>query len=299
MSNTNCLVVTNGFFGDIMFASSLAEKLPYDNVDYLIGFPQMQTLIRNNPFIREVYVGVPVGPNPVANSEFAARYDRVIQLPTLNYQVTPCEEYQQFAGIENATADYTIYTIPEYDVVAEAVTREYRERYGKPVIGVMSNWQEKTYIFTLEQYEAGVDVPGFGYGGKHRDIPAIVAELEQHFTILSIGVGPLKQHQTAGMPDDDTKSLTFEASLLKYCDAFVGTEGGLANLAAGVGCRVILTGDFIHQLYGPNGCIKKIDTPKLGPDKYFPKVGHFQINPYYTDKQVTATIIESITNVKV
>jgi hypothetical protein len=107
------------------------------------------------------------------------------------------------------------------------------------------------------------------------------------------------QHETVMMQDSDSKSLPFEAALIKHCDAFIGTEGGLANLAAGVGCRTILTGDFVHQLYGPNGCIKKIANPQLGPDKYFPKVGHLMINPYYTDKQVAETIIESVKNGKV
>jgi hypothetical protein len=94
--------------------------------------------------------------------------------------------------------------------------------------------------------------------------------------------------------DNDSKSLTFEASLLKACDAFIGTEGGLANLAAGVGCKTILTGDFIHQLYGWNGVLKKIKTRQLGPDIYFPKVGHIMINPYYNDNEVTQIILESI-----
>jgi ADP-heptose:LPS heptosyltransferase len=58
MQNTKCLIVTCGFFGDIMFASSIAEKLrsQYQVIDYLIGFPQMHRLIQNNPYIDNVYL---------------------------------------------------------------------------------------------------------------------------------------------------------------------------------------------------------------------------------------------------
>ena len=50
MQNTKYLIITCGFFGDIIFASSLAEKLKCNQIDYLIGFPQMQRLIQNNPY---------------------------------------------------------------------------------------------------------------------------------------------------------------------------------------------------------------------------------------------------------
>ena len=40
--------------------------------------------------------------------------------------------------------------------------------------------------------------------------------------------------------------------------------------------------------------IKKIENPQLGPDKYFPEVGHLMINPYYTDNQVIEQIIKEL-----
>ena len=293
MKNTKCLVVTYGFFGDIMFATSLAETLStqYTQVDYLIGFPQMQQLVANNPFINQVFVSSIPGPRPVLE---LSGYDRVIELSELHYEITPCEEYQQQAGFDVVSKSYQIYTTPEYDVVAEKYINDIRQETGKPVIGVMSNWQPKTYLFTPDQYEAGVDVPNLGYGGSHRDIQYIIDGLQEHFTLYPIGFDSANQQQTIHVADTDTKSILFEASVLKHCDAFIGTEGGLANLAAGVGCRTILTGDFIHQLYGPNGVLKKIESPQLGPDKYFETVGHLMMNPYYTDSEVIEQIIESL-----
>lgn len=294
MQNTKCLVITCGYFGDIMFASSLASKLVkhYEQVDYLIGFPQMKTLLENNPSIHNVFVSDTPTPHPSGMRYLG--YDRVIQLQPLNYIVTPCEEYQQFAGITDTTSEYKVYTLPQYDAVAKAYVDQLKEEHGKPVVGIMTNWEPKTYLFTEEQYKAGIDVPNLGYGGSHRNIQYIVNELNNHCTLVPIGVGNLSQQQTIHISDDDSKSLTFEASLLKACDAFIGTDGGLATLAAGVGCKTIITGDFNLQLYGWNGVIKQIKDPKLGPDKYFPKFGHIVINPYYNDNQVVEQIIENL-----
>ena len=55
------LIKTYGFIGDILFASSIAQKLKeqYGNdciVDYCIGFPQPYKLLKNNPWIDNVYL---------------------------------------------------------------------------------------------------------------------------------------------------------------------------------------------------------------------------------------------------
>jgi hypothetical protein len=275
-----------------MFATSLAQTLKsrYNQVDYLIGFPQMKELLENNPYIDLVLTSEIAGPKP---TKYVTGYNRVIELGPLNYQVTPCEEYYQQAELDYNGQQYQVYTNPHFDLDAKRMVSHLHNEYGKPVVGVMMNWQSKTYIFTPEQYEAGIDVPGLGYGGAHRDVQSIIDELQHHFTLLPIGFDSnISQHHTLGLPTHDKKSLLYEASLLKYCDVFIGTEGGLANLAAGIGCKTILTGDFIHQLYGPNGCIKKITYPQLGPNKYFPEFGHLMLNPYYTDKEVTNEIIK-------
>lgn len=292
MSNTNCLVVTFGFFGDIIFATSLAEKLKkeYSTVDYLIGFPQVAQLVQNNPNIDNAFVSEYPGPKPYCSIDLT-KYGKVIELGALDYQVTPCEQYQRQAGLAEVSSEYKIFTTPEYDAVAKQVIEELKATYNKPVVALMTNWQPKTYLFTPEQYEAGIDVPNLGYGGAHRDIQYIVDELQKHFTLYPIGVGDANQQQTIHLPDDDQKSLLFEASVMKYCDAFIGTDGGLATIAAGVGTKTIITGDFNLQLYGWNGVLKKIKQPRLGPREYFGDP-HVVLNPYLTDKEVANQIIK-------
>jgi hypothetical protein len=75
----------------------------------------------------------------------------------------------------------------------------------------------------------------------------------------------------------------------------VGGESGLINLAAGVGTKTIITGDYVHQLYGWNGVIRKLKEPKLGPEFYFGN-GHVSLNPYLTDEEVVEQIINIIGN---
>jgi len=88
------------------------------------------------------------------------------------------------------------------------------------------------------------------------------------------------------VPLDGVSNFTLTASLIKACDWFIGAEGGLANLAAGVGTKTIITGDYVHQLYGWNGVIERNQEPKLGPKYYFGEEDHITLDPYLTDEQV-------------
>jgi hypothetical protein len=142
---------------------------------------------------------------------------------------------------------------------------------------------------------------GFDYNNKGKvaaqldGFRKVVSELKNRYNVIEVGVPQqYNQYQTATISDEDQKSILFECSLMKYCDAFVGTEGGLCNLAAGVGTRTIITGDFVHQLYGWNGVLKKIAAPKLGPVHYFTDSNHVELDPYLSDQEVINHIIDNI-----
>lgn len=291
-----CLIVTYGYFGDIAFASSIAKKLKKENqfhqVDYLIGFPQMKTLLQNNPYINRVFVSDIPGPKPNSNSVNFSEYDKVFELSQLSFKIPPPTEFQLAAGVINPDTEYELYTSREYDEIAEGVIDDLRSD-GKKVIALMANWEPKTYIFTRDQYQAGIDVPNFGYGGKHRNINYILSKLKDRYNFIEVGYpNQVSQLYTSQIEDNNSKSILFECSLMKYCDAFIGTEGGLCNLAAGVRTKTIITGDFVHQLYGWNGVIKKIKEPKLGPIHYFKDVSHIELDPFLSDEEVANSIIE-------
>jgi len=298
MKNTKCLILVNGFFGDIAFSTAIARKLKeeeqYSHIDYLIGFPQMIDLINNDPNIDNVYLSEQATPYPNLDI-IKSSYDNIIKIGQMTFSIPPPTEMQIMAGVRNPDTQFYLYTNSTYDDIAQNTIEQLKKDYGKPVVCVLSNWEERSFIFTKEQYIRGINVPNLGYGGKHRNINYIIKLLSKHFTLVEVGFPP-NTHQiaTIDIPNHDQKSILFECSIIKYCDAFVGAEGGLCNLAAGVGTKTIITGDFVHQLYGWNGVIKKIKEPKLGPKYYFPNAGHIELNPYLTDNEVAKQIIKSI-----
>ena len=289
------LVKTYGFFGDIIFASSLAEELKqeYSLVTFLIGFPQVKSLLLNNPFIDEVIVSSIPSPTPFIPNLNLNVYNRVIELSPLFFETPPVVEYKIKNKFKNISPEYKVYTNFEYDNKVQELMTQTLDR-SKKTLAFLSNWEEKTFGFTQEEYSKGIDVPNLGYGGRRRNISFILSKLNPHFNLLEVGMkGGTSQQSTSKISDNDTKSLLFEASILKYCDAFIGAEGGLANIAAGVGTPTIITGDFIHQLYGWNGVIKKLKEPKLGPKYYFNNK-HITLDPFISDIEIVEYITKHI-----
>ncbi len=275
----NCV----GFIGDNLFASSIPKKLKqegFDEVDILLSIPQPLELIDNNPYIDGTYL---TNPNK--------QYTKIFQLYPIHRQSTPCYQFQQQCGISSPDDSFEIYTNKKLDEYVDLLLKPYRD---KKVVAWMSNWEEKSFLFTEEEYNLGVDVPNLGYGGKRRDIPYIISELEKNDNIALIEVGKPLGYNQREVDLDTVSSYTLTASLLKNCDYFIGSEGGLCNLAAGVGTKTIITGDYVHQLYGWNGVIEKNQEPKLGPKYYFPEVGHVTLDPYLDDNQVVNEIIKNI-----
>lgn len=297
---SKCLIVTCGFFGDIFFQSSIAKKLKeesqFDVVDYLIGFPQISRLILNNPFIDSVMLPITPSAFPSISSISTDEYDEVFQMKTFSFIVPPTIECQTWANVNNPSSDFEIFTCPEYDKEAEDVIGEIRSKNNKPVVAIPADWEDRTFIFTEEQYKKGEDPKNImGYGGKRRNVVKIKEALSEAVNIFTVGLPlEIKQNMTTNIPENHKQSILFECSLLKACDAFIGSEGGMCNMASGVGTKTIITGDFVHQLYGYNGSVRKIPNPKLGPVHYFKDRGHVELDPYISDEQVVEQILNNI-----
>jgi len=283
----SCLIVCHGYFGDHLFANSIAEHLVNENqygiIDYVVGFPQVLPFFERNPYIRNTTI-TSVGPSPrIPNNTHI--YDKVFRLGPINRKVPPTVEMQLSCGVNNPTPQFYVNTNPELDKLVV-------DTYGKKndlVIAIMNGWKERSFLYTKNEYTRGIDVPNLGYGGAHRNTDYIIAELEKRYS--SIRVGPDKKFINQFSLEYDGPSLDLTASILKYCDVFVGAEGGLANLAYAVGTKTIITGDFVHQLYGPNGVLQKLDEPKIGPVHYGDIVGkHVSLDPYLKDTEVVEHI---------
>lgn len=271
------LVRTYGFMGDVLFAGSLAKKLSeqgYDKIVYLNGQPHVSGFLERNPYINEVINTHTQTPN-THNIPINQKFDKEVFIPETTFLEPPPVQFQKAAGITHPSPDFVTYTNPEFDKMVQ-------DNYKISSITIMEpkSWELKSFLFTKEQYEAGIDVPQFGYGGAHRNIYKIISGLDN---VIFVG-------NTPGTPSSK-KSLELCASLIKFSQAFIGAEGGLANIAAGCGVKTILTSDFVHQLYGWNGVMSKHSKePKLGPRYYFPEAGHIDLDPYFTDEEVRRAI---------
>jgi hypothetical protein len=278
------LIKSIGFIGDNLFASSVAKKLKeqYKNctVDIQLSILQPFELISNNPYIDNVYLENP-------NQE----YSKIYQLNPIHRELTPCEQFQIQCEINNPSSDFKIYTNESLD---EYIKYCFSSIKNKKIVAWLSNWEERSFIFSEEEYKRGIDTPGYGYGGKHRNITSIIQELNNNPDIFLVEVGKPNGTDQKISNISTVSEYTLTASILKNCDYFIGAEGGLANLASGVGTKTILTGDFVHQLYGWNGIIEKCKEPKLGPKYYFNEEDHIVLDPYLVDQEITKSILNII-----
>lgn len=282
------LVKTIGFIGDNIFATSVAKKLKEKHGDgcevhFQISILTPFELIHNNPYIDKVFL----------YGEELEEYDAVHQLSPIHRTETPTIQFQKQCGISDVSSEYKVYTNIAIDDLISKRFDEYRNA-GYKTIAVQQNWEERSFLFTEDEYKIGVDVPNLGYGGKHRNINFIVNSIDKLKNIILIPVGKPNGYNQLSSDISDVSEFTLTASVIKNCDLFIGSEGGLSNLAAGVGTRTIITGDFVHQLYGWNGVIEKNEEPKLGPKYYFNNIAHVTLNPYITDEKVVEQISELI-----
>ncbi len=284
------LIKTYGFIGDILFASSIAEKLKQERdctIDYCIGFPQPYKLLKNNPFIDNVYLSKTKGP-VVTIPEYLdiTTYDVIYDLPECKQDVHPTIWYQQHCDIKNTTPEYKIYTDTTLD---ESVKYELEliNSNNTKVIGYVANWKNLTIKYTQNEYEARL--PNVSQIMSHtqtntRNIEFILSELNKNFILIPLGYDHNVTQYHTGL--DSTSTYTNTASIIKCCDIVIGQEGGMTNLAAGVGTRCITTTDFMYALYGPRGIMKQFTDVKLGPANMFPNANHINLNPFVTDEEI-------------
>jgi len=283
------LIKPYGFMGDVLFASSVAKKLKeegqFEIVDMSCGIRQVEKLLNLNPYIDNVIMLAYPSHHPLHGIHISG-YDKEFELTETRKDIPPPLQFQRECGVQNPDTEFEIWTDPELD-------EKVAETYPDPFTAVMQldSWRAKAYGFTLEEYTKGIDVPFKGYGGRLRNTERIVSDLAEEFTLVEVGLVPgittTDVSRRWGTEEDVYRSLLWDTSVIKRAEYFIGAEGGLANVACGVGTKTILTSDFVWQLYGINGVIKKITEPKLGPRYYFPDAGHIDLNPYLTDGEVT------------
>jgi hypothetical protein len=288
------LIKTYGFIGDILFASSIASKLKEQQscqVDYCIGFPQPYNLLKNNPHIDNVFLSTNKGPKVQLPSNVSeSSYDEVYELPECRQDIQPTVWFQQHCGIIDPSSEYHIHT---NKILDESVSYELGllNPSKVKVVGFVANWKQLTISYTEQEYVSGL--PNVGDIMQHaqsntRNIDWVLHELSKDCILIPLGYETgVSQYYTAL---DSTSTYTNTASVAKVCDIVIGQEGGMTNLAAGVGTKCIVTTDFMHALYGPYGIMKQFSEVKLGPANVLPNNGHIHVSPFATDEELLAII---------
>ena len=286
----NILIKVTGFIGDTLFSTSVARQIKRDRgftglIDYKIPVYQPYELLQLDNNINRVFL-----PNEDVDESI---YDVVHTLPPCTQEDPPTIQYQKHCGIKDLDPSFDVNVPVDSLEVVEDMMKPYRSN-GRKIVAWQANWEEKRFGFTEEEYVRGEDVPNFGYGGRRREIEYIVQKLSKVYNMIMVGFPPTVKQNDVGLLT--TGIFTHTAAILKCCDYMVGGESGLINLAAGVGTKTIITGDYVHQLYGWNGVMRKLKEPKLGPEFYFGGEKHKSLNPYLRDEEVVDEIIKEIGN---
>jgi len=209
-------IVVNGFIGDILFASSVANGLKaerkYDDIQYVIRHVEPFELLCNNPDIDGVHFS-PIG-EPIEDSEH-----RVFRLGEVDQSEWATTQFQRQCGVGLLVTPYQVYTNKYYDILAQNYVAQLKSQTQKPIVAVQTNWKERTFGFTEEEYERGIDVPPLGYGGRRRDIDKILRILNQKVMLVPVGLPDGTPLGTMGIYGAATYSMT--ASLIKNCDLMV------------------------------------------------------------------------------
>ena len=260
------LIICHGFLGDNLLTQRLAEVIRNDHgieeVHWLCGFQTLYTILDNNPYIDKVLISSVSGPEPSLSGIDVKEYDKVYHTKPHQGKEPLSLANVKSAGVELDDPTYPIYTIKRFDE-EHKMEIEKLKRNGKPVVGVCLTWKS-----SLNNY-------------AKIDISPIVDKLKEEYNLIPLGIDPnITQQQSHAMKNSE-EVYARTASRMKYCDIVIGSEGGLTNVAAGVGTPVLYTTDFTFRLAGPMGTHWNHPDPVriLGPKAHFPKEKHYPL-PY-------------------
>ena len=283
----NILIKSTGFIGDTLFSTSVARQLKREKreslIDYKIPVYQPYEVLQLDNNINRVFL-----PNEDVDE---STYDKVFTLPPCTQEDPPTIQFQKHCEVKELDPSYEIKVPVNAMEVVSDMMKPYRDT-GKKIVAWQGNWEEKSFGFTEDEYKIGNNIPNFGYGGRRREIKYIIDQLSSHYNLIMVGFPPGVKQGDVGLLTSGI--FTHTAAILSQCDYMIGGESGLINLAAGVGTKTIITGDYVHQLYGWNGVMRKLENPKLGPEFYFGGDKHKSLNPYLRDEEVVKEIIKEI-----
>lgn len=294
-----CLINATGWIGDTLFATSLPEKLKkelgFTTVDFVTHRLQPWLLLKAHPYIDNLYYLKSDNPDSF--------YDKVFTLPSIEDKgIAPTIQFQKFCGVKNVSTEFQVYTDKQMDKAAEIFARSLSTS-KEDIITYQGDWDYRLWQPSdLELATKTWDKTGmYVYFRSLRpiDFKKFIAYLKTYTRSKTwIEISPFKQpgEQSADSRgySSDPFGYALNASIIKQSGLFIGAEGGLSNLAAGLGVKCIITTDHMDRMFGKDGFMSRCKDVQLGPAKLFPNKGHIHLDPFLSIPDLTAQIVRLI-----
>ena len=244
--------------GDVLFASSIAKKIKQENppceVDFNVNYLQTLELLSNNPYIDNVYY-------KNNGSDYTTTYLLNKSSHDLDVSTSVVSQYQQMCGIKSFDDTFEIFTNQTSDYAIESSMKELIEidYWNSDIIKIcyVMDWDRKGYLLDNSD-----DRP------NTRNAHSITEPMKNNDKIMLFAIG-IESRDSKNFPSINSSSkFSFTASLIKNSDYVIGPEGCLTNMSSALGVNTIITTDYIHYTYRPNGTktdkTKQYTEPFLG-----------------------------------
>lgn len=249
------IVVSAGWLGDAIACSAAASSL--SEMGYkttlAIRWPQLKSIFDNDPRFETVVYGKYLTykiPRPI----FPSRFDLIVREPkSWSYSNPFTIEIRKIAGCEPK---------PDYQLYLPKDTNSKDDSQNRPQIALSRDIKKRAY---------------------GRDIEDFFEQISTFAYIKWVGLD-----SSMNSKHGKSHSLLEDAACIKNSDLFIGPEGGLLWLAAGLGTRCtyftehILEVERAHQIKG----LMKI----LGSENHFPNSNHKALRPYCSNLEAIDTI---------
>lgn len=255
------LIINIGFLGDSLLAGSLAEnckKNGFERVDLLIGFPQTYQLLKNNPYIDNVFLSPNAGAYPEITIDTSI-YDKIYQTEHLRFSEKPLDTFNKNFNLDKLEYNFDLH-IPEIEIPNKT----------KPRLAFQYDWHLRS----------------FSKNNTVRDPQYIVDSISDRFEVFVVG-------DDTHYNINKNTSIDFlkHCAIIKESDIFFGYPGGLHWVAGGVKTPSITTSEWVINHYKNNNEFKGNDFNKfksqwmIHTSKHFSE-SHILLEPEISDEEI-------------
>lgn len=254
------VIKIHGWLGDNLLAQPAAERLrlqyPYvSQISWFTGWPQVAPLLELNPFIDKVYTSENPSPDPEIPEELASAADLIVETKPYRADYPLTIEHQVNLKVAKPVLGYEVYL--DDDLVDSLVDKQ-KSTYKVGICRTWKNWERQ-------------QIPDDLWTEIYNNVAA-------KYEVEAFGLQPAES-QFIGATSTYKPTYFEMAHRMTTCDLIIGSEGGLTNLAAGIGVSTLITSDFTESLAGSSGSHYRCRDPFkfISPMAYFPNGLHRRV----------------------